>query len=133
MSSFVSSLTLRQVLFADAAISGATGLLMIFGAGLLEGLLGVPAAFLSYAGLVLIPYVAFVVYVGTRQDLSRPAVWAVVVMNALWAAAGILILVPGWIAPTALGYAFIIAQAVVVALFGELQYMRLRRPRAAIA
>jgi hypothetical protein len=34
------------------------------------------------------------------------------------------------VAPTLLGYAFVVAQAVVVALLGELQYMGLRRPMA---
>ena len=46
---------LRTVLLADAIASGATGLLMIAGAGLLEGLLGLPVALLREAGLVLIP------------------------------------------------------------------------------
>ena len=35
---------LRNVLLLDAAASGATGLLLIAGAGLLDGLLGLPAA-----------------------------------------------------------------------------------------
>ncbi len=100
---------------------------MIAGAGLVEGLLGLPAALLRGAGLVLVPYVAFVIYTGTRETISRPAVWAIIVANVLWAAASAFLLVSGWVAPTALGTAFVIAQAVVVALLGELQYMGLRR------
>jgi hypothetical protein len=126
---------LRRALFIDAVASGATGLLMIAGAGLVENLLGLPAALLRGAGLVLIPYVAFVVYTGTREAISRPAVWTIIVANVLWAAASALLLVSGLVAPTALGYTFVIAQAVVVALLGELQYMGLRkgvsRPMAA--
>jgi hypothetical protein len=122
-----SSTFLRRALMLDAFASGATALLVIAAAGLLEGFLGLPAALLRGAGLVLIPYVAFVVYVGTRETISRPAVWAVIAANALWAIASALLLVSGFVAPTALGYAFVIAQAVVVALLGELQYMGLRR------
>jgi hypothetical protein len=48
----------------------------------------------------------------------------------LWAAASGLLLASGWVAPTALGYAFVIGQAAVVALLGELQYVGLRRPVA---
>jgi hypothetical protein len=119
---------LRRALMLDAIASGAAGLLMIAGAGLLEGLLGLPAALLRGAGLVLVPYVAFVVLVATRGEIARPAVWSIIAANALWAAASGLLLASGWVAPTALGYAFVVGQAAVVALLGELQYVGLRRP-----
>jgi hypothetical protein len=118
---------LRLVLLGDAAASGATGLLVLIGGGFLEGRLGVPAALLRGAGLILLPYLAFVVYVGTRERLTRPAVWAVIVCNALWTAASVLLLMGPWIAPTALGYAFVIGQALIVALLGGLQYLGLQR------
>jgi hypothetical protein len=131
MSTDHSSSFLRRALLLDALASGATGLLLIGGAGLLEGLLGLPAALLRGAGLVLVPYVAFVIFTGTRAAIPHPAVWAIIAANALWAAASALLLVSGWVAPTALGYAFVIGQAAVVALLGELQYVGLRRPVAA--
>ena len=118
---------LRYVLLADAVASAATGLLMIAGAGLLEGFLGLPTALLREAGLVLIPYVAFVAYVGTRENIMRGAVWAIIVANAVWALASVALLVSGWIAPNTLGVIFIAAQAAVVAVFGELQLVGLRR------
>jgi hypothetical protein len=124
---------LRNVLLLDAAASGATGLLLISGAGLLDGLLGLPVALMREAGLILVPYVAFVAWVGTRETITRGAVWAIVAANALWAIASVGLLVSGWVAPTALGYAFVIAQAVVVALLGELQYAGLKRPVATMA
>jgi hypothetical protein len=126
-----SSSFLRRALLLDALASGATGLLLIVGAGLLEGLLGLPAALLRGAGLVLVPYVAFVILTGTRAAIPQPAVWAIIAANVLWAAASALLLVSGWVAPTAPGYAFVIGQAVVVALLGELQYVGVRRPVAA--
>ena len=127
MSNNQSSTFLHRALVLDAAASGATGLLMIVGADLLEGLLGLPPALLRWAGIVLLPYVAFVAFTALRETISRPAVWAIVAANALWAIASALVLASGWVAPTALGYAFVIFQAVVVALLGELQYMGLRR------
>jgi succinate dehydrogenase hydrophobic anchor subunit len=131
MSHDQSSTFLRRALVLDAAASGATGLLMIAAAGLLEGLLGLPAALLRGAGIVLVPYVAFVAFTATRESISRPAVWAIIAANALWAITSALLLVSGLVAPTALGYAFVIFQAAVVALLGELQYMGLRRPMVA--
>jgi hypothetical protein len=124
---------LRFALLADAAASGATGLMMIAGAGLLDGLLGLPVALMREAGLLLVPYVAFVAYVGTRETISRPAVQAIIAINVLWVAASIGLLMSGYLAPTVLGYAFVIFQAVVVGLFAELQLIGLRRSSAATA
>ena len=128
MSTLQPTTFLRRAILLDAAASGATALLLMAGAGLLEGLLGLPAALMRGAGLVLVPYVAYVAWLGTRESVFAGAVWAVIVCNGLWAAASVLLLLSGWVAPTALGIAFVIAQAAVVALFGELQYMGLRRP-----
>lgn len=121
---------LRNALLIDAVASGGTGLLMIAGAGLLEGLLGLPAALLRGAGLVLVPYVAFVVWAGTREPIPGAAVRAIIAANAAWAIASAFLLM-GSLTPTLLGYAFVIGQALVVALLGELQYVGLKRPIAA--
>ena len=129
MSHIHPSTFLRNAILLDAAASGGTGLLLIAGAGLLDGLLGLPVALMREAGLVLVPYVAFVAWVGTRERVARGAVWAIIAANAAWTAASFALLLSGWVAPTALGYAFVIAQALVVALFGELQYTGLKRPQ----
>lgn len=130
---FQSPFYLRRVLLADAATSGATGLLMALGAGVLEPWLGVPAMLLDYAGLSLLPFAALVAYLATRENMPRSAVWVVVACNALWAVDSIVLLLSGWIDPTGLGRAFVIAQAVVVALFAELEYFGLRKSTLVIA
>ncbi len=124
---------LRNVLLLDAIASGATAALLIAGAGLLDGLLGLPVALMREAGLILVPYVAFVAWVGTRADVARGAVWGIIAANVLWAVASVCLLVSGLVAPTALGYAFVIAQAAVVAILGELQYAGLKRQDAVVA
>ena len=123
---------LRYALLADAVASGATGLLMIAGAGLLEGLLGLPTALMREAGLVLVPYVAFVAWAGTRETISRVAVQAIIAMNVLWVIGSAVVLF-AFVAPTLLGYAFVIAQAIVVGVFAELQFIGLRRHDAVTA
>ena len=133
MSDIHSNPFLRNVLVLDAAASGATGLLLVAGAGVLEDLLGLPVALLRAAGLILIPYVAFVAWAGAREPIARRAVWAIIAANALWALASVGLLVSGLVAPTALGYTFVIAQGAVVALLGELQYAGLKRPPATLA
>lgn len=131
MSLFQLSPFLRRVLLADAVMSGAAGLLMVLGAGLLPELLDLPAALLRTAGVILLPYAAFVVYVANRSQ--RPMVWAVILINALWTIDSVVLLLSGWIAPNALGYAFVLAQAVAVAVFAEFEYVGLRRSEAATA
>ncbi len=118
---------LRRAMLADAVLSGTTGLLMIAGAGILSKFLAIPQPLLFWAGLILVPYVAYVVYVGTRTVIPQGGVWLVIAANAVWTLASAGLLVTGPIAPNILGHAFIVAQAVVVAVLGELQYVGLRR------
>ena len=124
---------LRLTLLADAVASGATGLLLLCGAGVLESLLGLPVWLMREAGLVLIPYVAVVGWLATRHSTSVWSIDAVIICNTLWTLASVFLLVSGWVSPTLLGYAFVIAQAAAVALFGALQYAALRLSGTAIA
>jgi hypothetical protein len=128
----VMSMFLRRALVVDALASGLTGALMIAGAGALQDLLGLPAALLRGAGLVLIPYVAFVAIVAARAHISIPAVWAIVACNAAWTVASFALLIDGFVTPTALGTIFVIGQALAVAALGALQYVALRRPHMAL-
>ncbi len=121
---------LRFALIGDAVASGTTGLLMALGAGLLTGLLGLPESLMRIAGLILLPHAAVIAYLGTRERLSRGAVWGVIAANAVWAAGSVLLLLSGWVNPTAFGYVFVVFQAVVVAGFADAQYLGLRRSTA---
>jgi hypothetical protein len=122
-----SSSFLRRVLLVDAATSGAMGLALIFSGSLLADLLQLPAALLSQTGVVLIPFAAFVGYLATREQPPRFAVWTVIALNVVWVVDSIVLLWSGWVAPNALGYAFVVAQAVAVGILAELEYVGLRR------
>jgi hypothetical protein len=128
-----SSSFLRWVLIVDAASSGAMGLLLIVAANLLAPMLGLPVVLIDTAGVSLVPFAALVGWVGTRQNLPRPGVWAIIACNAVWSVDSILLLVSGYVAPTALGYAFVVGQALFVAVLAELEYLGLRRSAASIA
>lgn len=123
----------RRVFLADAIVCIVTGLLLWLGVDFLAGLLQLPAALLRPVGLFLVPYGALVAYGGTRVSPSRWVLWVFVLVNALWAVDSIVLLVSGWVTPNALGYAFVIAQTVVVAGFAEMQYLALRQRVQAIA
>jgi hypothetical protein len=124
---------LRRVLLADSATCLAAGLLMLFGAGLLERSMGLPQELSRYAGISLLPFAALLVYLATRENLPQPVVWAVIVLNALWTADSILLLLSGWIEPTELGYVFVIFQAIGVAMFAGLEYFGLKKSAMAAA
>jgi hypothetical protein len=119
--------SLRRLLLVDAAISGATGILLMAGAGGLHALFGVPPALIRSAGLVLLPFAAMVLYFARSEALSSGRVWTVIVMNVAWVAASFVVLVSGWIDPTALGMAFVVLQALAVAVLAEVQYTTMRR------
>lgn len=127
------SLFLRRVLILDAAASAATGALMAFAAGQLGTPLGLPDDLLRYGGLALLPFAALVGFMATRETLPRAIIWAVIVANALWVVDSVALLASGWVAPTALGSAFVVAQAAAVAVLAELEYIGLRRTGLAAA
>ena len=117
---------LKRALIADAVITGATGLGLVAGAGLLATLFGMPDQLLRYAGLSLLPFAAFVGALARQEHVSRTAVRVVIAANALWVVDSLLLLFTGWVAPSVLGYAFVIGQALIVAAFAELQHAGLK-------
>ena len=124
---------LRFALLGDAAASGATGLLLAAGAGFLASLLGLPEELLRWAGLLLLPYAAFVAWAGTRDGVPRNAVRAAVAINLLWTLDSVLLLALGPVSPNGLGTAFVLAQALVVLGFAATQWMALRGAASARA
>ena len=116
---------LRRVLMVDAATCVAMGLLLTLFATPLSTLLGLPPVLLAYAGASLFPTGGFMAWLALRRDASRWGAWVVILGNAGWVAGSVLVLLLA--SPTAIGYAFVIAQAVVVVLLAELEYTGLRR------
>jgi hypothetical protein len=121
------SALLRFALLADALASGAMGVLMAAGAGVLAPLLGLPLPLLLWAGLPLIPFALFVGWAGTREQPPTGAAWAIVIVNLAWVAGSVVLLAVLPQAPTILGYAFVIAQALAVLVLAVLQWAGLGR------
>jgi hypothetical protein len=127
------SLYLRRAILADAIFSGASALLLTFGAGALGLWLSLPDALLRETGLFLIAYAALVGWLGTRQSMPKALVMIVIAGNAAWTIASIALLFSGAVTPNLLGEAAIAIQAVAVGTFAELQYIGLRRSGGALA
>jgi hypothetical protein len=118
---------LRRTLTVDAAISGATGLLLLVSAGMLAQLLDVPESLLRYSGVALVPFAIYVALIARRHTVPRASVVAIIALNIAWVAGSVWVALGGAMRPSPLGYAFIIAQAIAVAVFAELQYVGLRK------
>lgn len=117
---------LRLWLNLDALASGALGLLFVAGSIVLDGLLGIPTAALLSLGAFLVVWAAVLRVVSTRAVINHAAVWAVVVLNALWVVDSIAVIAFGWFDLTGVGVALVLAQAGAVAVFIAMQARALR-------
>jgi hypothetical protein len=118
---------LRRVLWLDALSAAAMGIALLTLCGPLADWLALPLHLLREAGIALLPFAAFVAFLASRAQPPRFGVGVVVAVNVIWAIDSIALLFTDMVSPNALGYAFVIVQAFVVALFAELQYLGLRR------
>ncbi len=113
--------SLRSILLIDGIVSGATGLLFLTGAGILDSVFDLPAAFLRSVGVALLPWFALLAVIATRRVINRSAVRFVIAVNLAWVAASILLPFTDWVEPNALGVAFIVVQALAVTVFALAQ------------
>jgi hypothetical protein len=116
---------LTQVLRLDAVVSGLFGLLLLALGWAIDELLGVSVALTTAVGAFLVVWAAYVAALAWRRTISPGGVRVVAAVNVAWVLASIVFAVTADL--TGIGIAFVIAQAVVVGLFAELQITGLRR------
>lgn len=124
---------LHNALLLDGLFGGVGCVLMLFGATILAPLTGLPIALLAWAGAALLPWSAVLIGLARRTTLPRLWLVDIIALNALWVAASFGIVVSGIVEPNALGYSFVIMQALAVILFAAMQVIALLRSRAAVA
>jgi hypothetical protein len=117
----------RTAIALDAVVTGANGAAYLVAAAPLSDLLGLGETLLRATGAFLLVYAALVWIVGSRREIPRGPVIAIVAANLLWAIDSIVMAIAGWGDPTAAGTVWIVLQAAVVAAFAELQLTGLRR------
>lgn len=111
----------------DAVVTAANGAAYLAAAGPLSDLLGLDATLLRVVGAGLLAFAAVVWLVASARRISRPAAAAIVVLNAAWAVGSIAAVLADLGTPATAGAVWMIAQALVVAGFAELQLIGLRR------
>jgi hypothetical protein len=119
-----SQTALGRILNLDALTCAAMGLLLLVASGPIAGLTALPPSLLFYAGALLIPIAIYMALVARKGTESGLAVWLVILGNFGWVLASLALF--AFISPNALGIAFVLAQAAVVALLAWLEYITWR-------
>lgn len=116
---------INKVLAADAVTCTLMGVLLTCLAPGLAELLLLPESLLFYAGVALLPIALFMAVLSMQAVPSLAGVWLVIIGNAAWVAASVAVL--ALTAPNALGVAFVVLQAAVVAAMAAAEWAT--RPR----
>jgi hypothetical protein len=116
-------LPLKTTLLVNAISSGATGLLLALFPGMAAGIFGVSeTVYFIEAGVFLILFAVFVLYVATRKPVSQRSVMMVTALDLLWVLASMVavFLLAGVV--STIGIVLIVAVAAWVALMAFLQF-----------
>lgn len=133
MNSTHSASFLRRVLACDAIASGAMALTILAFGSILGVWFDLPDELLREAAIILIPFAVGVGLIASREQPWRPGVWIVIALNIVWVINSVGLLFTNWIEPNALGVAFVLGQAGVVAVLAALEYAGVRRVAATAA
>jgi hypothetical protein len=120
---------LRLALAADAIVTGGNGLVYLAFATPVSTLLGPGTGLLRGIGAFLLVYGVAVGLLATRRPIGPAATTFVIALNIIWSLGSVAVVVTGAAGLTTIGAVWAIAQAVVVAVFAELQIIGLRKVR----
>ncbi len=120
------AIPVRLSLVADAVICGALAALALAAAGPLADAMDLPVTLIRGAGIVLLPYIAYLAFIVSRNLLTTATIRVAVLVNILWAVGCAVVLLSGQVEPNALGVAFILVQAAGVLVIGAVQHLGAR-------
>lgn len=120
----VGSNFLRNVLLADGVFAGVSGVLLAALSGVVGPVLGVAPIVLIAVGLSLVGYCAALIR-GSLEGALEPTALQAVVLNGLWLAGTVVVLVGGWL--TDVGTWALVAVGGIVAVFTVLEIVGLRK------
>ena len=124
---------LPRVMAFDAASCTLTGAAQLGFTDVLARLTGLPGGLLAGTGVFLLAYAAVAAWVASRQPAPRMLIGLISLGSFGWVAGCIVLMAAGPFALTALGMAWLGAQAVIVLVLAEAQWMGLRATRLPLA
>lgn len=116
-------LPLQVILIADAITCALFGLLMLVATSPLAEFTDFPVNLLRLAGLVLIPWVAFLVMQVRRPLVPSGVVYGIITVNIAWALGCLVAIITPSFEPNAYGVMFGLIQIIGVLAFAALQYV----------
>ncbi|MEU5614886.1 hypothetical protein ACI2L4_06465 [Streptomyces sparsogenes] len=120
---------LRTSLRVDSWATAAFGAVMLAGAKWLRDPLGLPVALSVVFGIVMLAGGAVLALIARYPRIPVRAAAAVVVVNSLSCLGMVALACTDVVELTGLGRAFMVVGAVAVAVFGEFEFVGLRRVR----
>lgn len=126
VAAFNSSIGIRRVLWLDA-ITGAGSALVSLGApAWVAATLGLPAALVQGSAWLVLAFVALIGWLLAQPVLSLRGLRLLATGNAVWVLASVALVLAGGLGLTALGVAYVLAQAALVAVLAALQWQASR-------
>lgn len=126
------SVSLQTILRLDAMTCLLMAALLIYASGPIAGLTEISGSVLFWAGVLLLPVAGFMWVLSQASDVPAWGSFLVVGGNLLWVLATLLLPASGMISPNASGWAFLIVQAAVVAVFAWLEWTSVQRQAAPV-
>ena len=126
------AILLRRALLSNAAFSASCGVVIMLFDETIVSLITTMEHRLWPLGLMLVGFAASLAWFATRRTLTSAWVCSVIVADFAWVV-GTVVLLAGWHEQlSAAGVAILIAIGAVVLLFGELQWIGLKRLQSAM-
>ena len=120
--------TPRALVIADGLVCGASGLILLAGAGPIASFLGLDGdAGPRLLGALLLPYAARLVWRAGRRPLTSRVVLSVALANSAWVVASVAILLAGTPGLAVAGRWALGLAAALVGLFAAAQLQTVRR------
>lgn len=117
---------LRTVLWVDGITGLVSGLMGLAASDFQATLLGLPAALVQVSGVVVLGFVALIALLLAQPQPPRWGLRALVVGNALWVVASVVVVELQWPTLNALGVAYVLLQAAFVGVLAGLQFKAMK-------
>ncbi|GHJ53055.1 hypothetical protein Nm8I071_23620 [Nonomuraea sp. TT08I-71] len=111
----------RKWFLLDALVTGVNGVTYLAAAGALADLLGVSASLQRGAGAFLVLFAALVLWYARNRAAGPGTGWGIIAVNVAWVAGSLAVAAVGPGEFTVVGRVWLVAQAVIVAMFAVLQ------------
>ncbi|GGX47870.1 hypothetical protein [Streptomyces chryseus] len=123
---------LRLVLRVDSVSTAVMGVVLIAAVGPLGSATGMPVAFSVGFAIYQLGGAAALALVAGYPVIPSGLVWAVIAVNALSAVACVVVAFGDMVPLTGFGVVFMLAGALIVAVYAALEYAGLRRMTVAV-